>query len=111
MKLLTIDELKSLCANEDDIFMTFHVAERCRERNISADDILSTILNGEIIENYPNDYPFPSALVFGYNVNNQILHVVAGVGNNKLWIITAYYPDTVKWENDLKTRKAAYKHE
>ena len=23
----------------------------------------------------------------------------------ELWIITAYYPDNIKWEDDLKTRK------
>ncbi len=26
-----------------------------------------------------------------------------------LWVITAYYPDTAKWESDFKTRKAAEK--
>ena len=25
--------------------------------------------------------------------------------NEDLWIITAYYPDTIEWEEDLKTRK------
>ena len=56
---------------------------------------------GEIIEDYPDDYPFPSCLMLGANH----LHVVCGVGAGILWIITAYHPTKDKWEDDLKTRK------
>jgi hypothetical protein len=37
------------------------------------------------------------------------MHVVAGVGDGKLWIITEYHPTLEKWENDYKTRKAENK--
>ena len=63
------------------------------------------IATGEIIEDYPEDYPNPSCLIFGYNVNGRILHIVAGCDNINIYIITAYYPDTKKFENDLKTRR------
>jgi hypothetical protein len=59
---------------------------------------------GNIIEDYPDDYPFPSALVLECKIGKPI-HVVAGIGENYLWIITAYYPSLDKWENDFKTRK------
>ena len=59
----------------------------------------------EIIEDYPDDFPNPSCLIFGYNVNGRILHIVAGCDNINIYIITAYYPDTKKFENDLKTRR------
>lgn len=59
------------------------------------------IIGGEIIEEYPTDYPFPSCLMLGSNR----LHVVCGVGAGMLWIITAYRPTSDKWETDLKTRK------
>lgn len=61
-------------------------------------------MNGEIIENYPEDYPFPSALVLECK-NGKPMHIVAGIGKNKLWIITAYYPDEKHWSSDYKTRK------
>ena len=64
-----------------------------------------TPATGEIIEDYPEDYPNPSCLIFGYNVNGRILHIVAGCDNINIYIITAYYPDTKKFENDLKTRR------
>ena len=75
------------------------------QRNITQDDVLNTLLNGEIIEEYENDYPYPSCLVYGISLNNKILHVVCGSNEEELWIITAYYPDNIEWENDLKTRK------
>jgi hypothetical protein len=87
--------------------MTYHVAKQCEKRGIKGKDVINAILTGEIIEDYPEDFPYPSALVFGYSVENKIMHVVAGVGNGMLWIITAYYPDEDRWESDFKTRKAA----
>jgi hypothetical protein len=108
---LTIDILKDLCNNKDNIYMTYHVAKRCEKRGITGKDIVNAILNGEIIEDYPEDFPYPSALVFGHSVANKILHVVAGVGDGMLWIITSYYPNNEKWEDDFKTRKVAKENE
>lgn len=100
---MNIEDLRKLC-NDENIQMTAHVLKRCRERKITLDKIISCIMNGEIIEYYPDDFPFPSSLVLECNLNSPI-HVVAGIGNNKLWIITAYHPDLNHWNNDYKTRK------
>ena len=55
------------------------VCNECRKRDISRADVKNGIATGEIIEDYPEDYPNPSCLIFGYNVNGRILHIVAGV--------------------------------
>ena len=73
-----------------------------RQRNTF---MLIALHAGEIIEDYPDDFPNPSCLIFGYNVNGRILHIVAGCDNINIYIITAYYPDTKKFEDDLKTRR------
>lgn len=39
-------------------------------------DVKKCIMNGEIIEDYPDDFPHPSCLIFGHMVNNRIIHVV-----------------------------------
>ncbi len=104
MQKLNIENIKKLVENEK-IRWTNHVIIRLFQRNISEEDIKKAILNGEIIEEYENDYPYPSCLICGINSINKVLHIVCGVSKNELWIITAYYPDNVKWENDLKTRK------
>ena len=82
-----------------------HCLTRMQERDVSIDDVDNCIKSGEIIEDYPNDFPHPSCLVFGYTVNNNVLHVVVGSDNEYVYIITVYYPNTDKFENDLKTRK------
>ena len=56
-------------------------------------------------QEYEEDYPYPSCLVYGITIDNQVIHVVCGVNEVEVWIITAYYPDDIKWKDDLKTRK------
>lgn len=103
-KEMNIKIYQKLCA-ELKILWTQHCLQRMQERDISRLDVKNGIATGEIIEDYPDDYPNPSCLIFGYNVNGHILHIVAGCDNINIYIITAYYPDTKKFENDLKTRR------
>ena len=84
---------------------TNHVMVRLLQRNIMQSDIENALLNGEIIEEYENDYPYPSCLFYGVNLKGEILHIVCGSNEEELWIITAYYPDNIEWESDMKTRK------
>ena len=84
---------------------TQHIFTRLIQRGISTYDIECAILNGEIIEEYPSDYPYPSCLILGMQTHNKPVHIVCGIGENELWLITAYYPKLDKWENDFKTRK------
>ena len=102
--MLSIDDIRALC-HDETIRMTDHAINRCRERSIKYDEITAAILSGEIIEQYPEDFPYPSCLILG-TVASGPLHVVAGVGGGALWIISAYRPALDKWEPDFKTRKA-----
>ena len=101
---MNIEFLKELVKSQK-IRWTNHMVIRLLQRNISQEDIENAILNGEIIEEYENDYPYPSCLVYGISLNNNIIHIVCGVNDDELWIITAYYPDKEKWDNSLKIRK------
>ena len=104
MEKLNIDTIKQM-VKDGKIRWTNHVIVRLFQRNISQEDIESAILNGEIIEEYENDYPYPSCLVYGMTLKDKILHIVCGLNEIELWIITAYYPDNMKWEDNLKNRK------
>ena len=103
--MITIESLISLCGDLDNISITQHAFKRLRERKITIDDIINGIKSGEIIEDYPDDYPYPSCLVLGFSLNDTHIHIVCGVGDNKLWLISAYFPTLDLWENDYKTRK------
>ncbi len=51
---------------EDDFIISNHARVRMFQRNISTGDIGQVVLYGEIIEEYTNDEPCPSALFLGY---------------------------------------------
>lgn len=101
---LKIEELRKICVPEN-IEITLHAAKRLEQRNISINDVIFCIHEGEIIEQYPDDYPYPSCLILGFSVKKKYIHVVVGSNLETLWIITAYYPDLNKWKQDLRTRK------
>ncbi len=99
--LLNIDIIKEYIAKRK-IDWTKHCLNR---RNIQISDVKTAVNNGRIIEYYYNDYPYQSCLILGYNINNKILHIVCGMSEDIVHMITAYYPDTKKWEDDMKTRR------
>jgi len=74
------------------------------ERDICEEDVEETIKNGEIIEEYFDDKPYPSFLALKFY--SKPLHVVFAKNqdDNEIIVITAYYPDRKKWSDDYKTR-------
>lgn len=89
----------------DTVLITNHASERFRQRNIRMRDIRLAIMNGEIIEQYPEDFPFPSCLILGYTKDKRPIHIVVSDEGNSSRIITSYIPTLDKWEEDYVTRK------
>ena len=104
MKQLDMNKIKQMIESKR-IRWTEHIVIRLLQRNIKQEDVEKAILNGEIIEEYADDYPYPSCLIYEVNTNNQVLHVVCGTNGEELWLITAYYPNNTEWQEDLKIRK------
>jgi hypothetical protein len=102
--MITIEEIQQLCKN-DAIHWTGHIVMRLLERNIVSGDVLYALEHGEIIAQYPSDYPYPSCLVMGKLEKGAVLHIVCGIGAGELWLITAYYPDPARWSADFRIRK------
>ena len=95
--------VQSLCRS-DSVQWSVHALKRMRERKIKSYEVLNCIYNGEIIEEYPNDRPLPSCLIYGV-VNTRNLHTVLSSDRITVYIITAYEPDLTEWESNFKTRK------
>lgn len=95
------EDLRRLC-HQDTLIVTAHCMERMSKHGIALSEATRAIMDGEIIEDYSDDYPYLSALILGNG-----LHVVAGIGEGRLWLITAYRPSPEQWEDDLKTRKVS----
>jgi len=71
---------------------------------ISVNCLLS---RGIIIEEYPDDTPYPSCLVSG-TVNGRPLHAVMAYNNvdREAIVITAYEPDTDVWSDNFTRRRS-----
>ena len=82
-----------------------HALQRMFQREISNDDVKRTIESGEVIENYPNDEPYPSRLTLGF-VDDRPIHVVFAENSeeNEIIVVTVYEPNPTKWEQDFKRR-------
>jgi len=97
-------EVQRLC-QANAVKWTSHVAQRLILRNISPDEVIDVLMHGEIIEQYPTDYPYPSCLVFSVVHHQRPLHVVCSIGEEQVFIITAYEPDPNRWDDSFKYRK------
>ena len=106
---ITVEFIRALAATTSNIIMTSHANRQCVERVIDSSDILEVLRHGEIIEDYPDDHPYPSCLMLAFPKPGKPMHICCGAGEGKIYIITAYYPTAEKWEEDMKTRKVVKK--
>ena len=75
---------------------------------ISEPAVRHVIARGETIEDYPDDTPYPSRLVLGWDGPRPIHVVVAdNADDDENIVITAYEPDPAEWESDFKRRKTS----
>ena len=83
-----------------------HALERMMERGISRATVKEVLMAGDVIEDYPDDRPFPTALFLGI-VEGNPFHVVAAFDaqSGYCFVITAYKPDLEHFESDYKTRR------
>ena len=83
-----------------------HAIERMFQRDIEEVDAENVLNDGEIIEKYIDDKPYPSYLSLGY-IDSVPLHVVyAEDEEHNYIIITVYRPSLEKWKDDFKTRRS-----
>ena len=101
---MTIELLKRL-VDSGNIKWSAHCLEKMGERDISMDEVRIAFVCGEIIEDYPDAFPNPSCLIYVKISESRIIHVVAGSDGEVAYMVTAYVPNTEKFEEDLKTRR------
>ena len=79
MDEIKFEEIWRLC-QKDSIYWTDHASKRLIKRGI------------------------PSCLIYAC-INNRPLHVVCSIGNDQLYIITAYEPTQASWDETFTIRK------
>ncbi len=92
--------------NYSEIRFRTHAIQRMYERKISEADVFSVLEEGKVIEEYPDDTPYPSKLILGWR-DQRPLHIVVAKNelDDQLIIITVYEPDPEIWDNSFERRK------
>ena len=83
------------------IRITDHADEEAETDDLIFDEIFFSVSQGEIIEQYPNDKPYPSCLINGQTFSGDSVHSVWAYNENSQWavLITVYRPDPDRWIN------------
>ncbi len=89
------------------IRITDHADEEAETDKLTFDEIYFSVFNGEIIEEYPDDKPYPSCLIYGETFSGEPVHSVWAFNELTQWavLITVYRPDPNKWIKWRKRRK------
>lgn len=83
-----------------------HALQRCDERDLDAGDLVGCLVEGEVLEDYPDDPRGHSCLVLCRLSDGSSLHVVCGTDSDDwLVIITAYRPEGPKWVDERTRRR------
>ena len=75
------------------------------DRMIKTEDVRNVVMNGEIIEDYPEDVRGHSCLILGFDKSGRAIHVVCSPKEEYLAIITTYLPDPNQWHDGFRKRK------
>jgi len=98
--------LRELDMKCSDIRFSRHAFERMFERAIAPAAVLRIIAEGEIIASYPDDSPWPSVLILGFEGGRPLHVVVAQEPQSGLCsVVTVYSPDPKLWSDDFRTRR------
>ncbi len=100
--MIDLSKIRSLVKN--GLYkITLHAQKRMDQRGITLEELKKVIYDGEVVEEYPGDRPYPSCLFMGKVRGDLPLYVVCGLGP-KAHVITVHWLDPDKWL-DPKTRR------
>lgn len=96
-----LDKIRN-CFHKDKVLYSKHAKSEMETEEfgvIMANEVHEAILTGKIINEYIDDEPYPSCLIFGRTKTNRPLHIVCAYSgeDNITIVITVYEPDPQKW--------------
>ena len=88
------------------IHITDHAYDEAEKDQLSYDDIFVSVFRGEVIEDYPDDKPYPSCLIYGTTSSQEPIHSVWAYSQEVriAVLVTVYRPDTNLW-TDWRERR------
>ncbi|MBD2244153.1 DUF4258 domain-containing protein [Nostoc sp. FACHB-888] len=83
-----------------------HAIQQMFYRRISQKEVKTAISYGEVIEENPDDTPYPSYLILDF-IEGKPIHVVFSYNEatDTGYVVTAYVPDSSIWLDGFTTRR------
>ena len=87
--------------------ITEHADEEATSDKLTYEEVYFSVFKGRIIEEYPEDKPYPSCLVYGKTFSGDPVHSVWAYNTDTQWavLITVYRPDPERWIDWVQRRK------
>lgn len=87
---------------EESYLFSQHGDDERKNDNLSIKEVEESLLNGKILEKYKDDKRGESCLVVGFTNAGKPIHVVCGIKDKTLVIITVYIPTSPKFKNPFE---------
>ena len=103
----TLEQIMALVKHRE-VMISDHGYDELAEDAISVKDIISSVMNGIIVEDYPDYFKGPCVLVLQKDRQGNPIHAVWGIpkgSSSPAVLVTAYRPDPNRWSNDCMRRK------
>ncbi|MCL4510921.1 MAG: DUF4258 domain-containing protein [Bacteroidetes bacterium] len=99
------------CFGSDKVLYSRHARDEMQTEElgiVSENDVFEAVMSGKIIEDYPNDEPYPSCLVYGRTTKERPVHVVCAYAGDAdiAIVVTVYQPTANRWIDFERRRKA-----
>lgn len=97
------------CYEEDRVFYSEHARREMRQEELGRiweQEVDEAVINSEVIEEYPEDTPYPTALLLGRTSERRPIHLVCAYDEreDQVVIVTVYEPDPKRWDDTFRER-------
>ena len=85
-----------------NVRLTQHAHREMVEEEITLDELLGAIVNGQVLESYPEHRRGACCLINGTTEEGRPIHIVCTTALPVLIIITAYEPKMPRWVSPIQ---------
>ncbi len=103
----TLQRIKVLAAG-GDIKISDHGYDELAEDGVLVRDLVGSLSDAELLEDYPDFPKGPCCLVLQRDRNGEPVHAVWGIPKGETSpavLVTAYRPDPERWTEDFRSRR------